>query len=234
MIEEAAGTRMYESKRASAQRTIEKKDSKLKEIEVVSWTLSNVEWRTIIGGGHAHLPVYIPDSWWRDHANSKEVEGWTIILSRVSEGDEGGGVFVSTQCCFPVRSSRGKLWHKVIYVEPLITCSLTPPFSLCLSLSLSLSLSNSCSYTTHTLCTWYPHWQQTRQQSSTELEEMKLGVEKLKEQITEADETIAEIAASIAELEKKKSKVCWYSNLCKACVHASLGYALYRSHKDQF
>ena len=36
MIEEAAGTRMYESKRASAQRTIEKKDSKLKEIEVVS------------------------------------------------------------------------------------------------------------------------------------------------------------------------------------------------------
>ena len=39
MIEEAAGTRMYESKRASAQRTIEKKDSKLKEIEVVSLEL---------------------------------------------------------------------------------------------------------------------------------------------------------------------------------------------------
>ena len=36
MIEEAAGTRMYESKRTSAQRTIEKKDSKLREIEVVS------------------------------------------------------------------------------------------------------------------------------------------------------------------------------------------------------
>lgn len=35
MIEEAAGTRMYESKRASAQKTIEKKDNKLKEIEVV-------------------------------------------------------------------------------------------------------------------------------------------------------------------------------------------------------
>ena len=43
MIEEAAGTRMYESKRASAQRTIEKKDSKLKEIEVVkSQTPSNL------------------------------------------------------------------------------------------------------------------------------------------------------------------------------------------------
>ena len=35
MIEEAAGTRMYESKRAAAQKTIEKKDSKLKEIETV-------------------------------------------------------------------------------------------------------------------------------------------------------------------------------------------------------
>lgn len=35
MIEEAAGTRMYESKKLSAQRTIEKKDSKLQEIETV-------------------------------------------------------------------------------------------------------------------------------------------------------------------------------------------------------
>ena len=37
MIEEAAGTRMYESKKVSAQKTIEKKDAKLKEIEVVSY-----------------------------------------------------------------------------------------------------------------------------------------------------------------------------------------------------
>lgn len=36
MIEEAAGTRMYESKRISAQKTIEKKASKLKEINTVS------------------------------------------------------------------------------------------------------------------------------------------------------------------------------------------------------
>lgn len=36
MIEEAAGTRMYESKKLSAQKTIEKKASKLKEIETVS------------------------------------------------------------------------------------------------------------------------------------------------------------------------------------------------------
>ena len=35
MIEEAAGTRMYENKKASAQKTIEKKDAKLKEIDSV-------------------------------------------------------------------------------------------------------------------------------------------------------------------------------------------------------
>lgn len=35
MIEEAAGTMMYESKKQQAQRTIEKKDSKLKEINDV-------------------------------------------------------------------------------------------------------------------------------------------------------------------------------------------------------
>ena len=49
--------------------------------------------------------------------------------------------------------------------------------------------------------------QQTRQQSSTELEEMKVGVEELKERIVEADKAIAEITASMAELEKQKSKV---------------------------
>ena len=38
MIEEAAGTRMYESKRTAAQKTIGKKDAKLKEIETVSVT----------------------------------------------------------------------------------------------------------------------------------------------------------------------------------------------------
>ncbi|XP_033121328.1 structural maintenance of chromosomes protein 2-like [Anneissia japonica] len=35
MIEEAAGTRMYENKKAAAQKTIEKKDAKLKEIESI-------------------------------------------------------------------------------------------------------------------------------------------------------------------------------------------------------
>ncbi|XP_053395327.1 structural maintenance of chromosomes protein 2-like [Mercenaria mercenaria] len=35
MIEEAAGTRLYESKKEAAQRTIEKKDAKLKEIDTV-------------------------------------------------------------------------------------------------------------------------------------------------------------------------------------------------------
>jgi hypothetical protein len=35
MIEEAAGTRLYESKKEAAQKTIEKKDAKLKEIDNV-------------------------------------------------------------------------------------------------------------------------------------------------------------------------------------------------------
>ena len=36
MIEEAVGTRLYESKKETAQKTIEKKDAKLKEIDTVS------------------------------------------------------------------------------------------------------------------------------------------------------------------------------------------------------
>lgn len=40
MIEEAAGTRLYESKKEAAQKTIEKKDAKMKEIDSVS--LNNV------------------------------------------------------------------------------------------------------------------------------------------------------------------------------------------------
>ena len=40
MIEEAAGTRMYESKKMSAQKTIERKDTKLREIETVSDPIS--------------------------------------------------------------------------------------------------------------------------------------------------------------------------------------------------
>lgn len=40
MIEEAAGTRMYENKKEAALKTIEKKDSKLKEINDV-WISSN-------------------------------------------------------------------------------------------------------------------------------------------------------------------------------------------------
>ena len=36
MIEEAAGTRMYESKKMSAQKTIVKKEAKLQDIQTVS------------------------------------------------------------------------------------------------------------------------------------------------------------------------------------------------------
>jgi len=36
MIEEAAGTRLYESKRENAEKMMEKKESKLREIDTVS------------------------------------------------------------------------------------------------------------------------------------------------------------------------------------------------------
>ena len=47
MIEEAAGTRMYESKKMSAQKTIERKDTKLHEIETVSVDYKNLYFSTL-------------------------------------------------------------------------------------------------------------------------------------------------------------------------------------------
>ena len=55
MLEEAAGTRMYESKKSSAQKTIEKKDNKLKEIEVVRRKHSELVW--IMSGCHLEYCV---------------------------------------------------------------------------------------------------------------------------------------------------------------------------------
>lgn len=46
MIEEAAGTRMYEAKKAGAQKIIEKKDAKLKEIETVCCFCDNMKGTT--------------------------------------------------------------------------------------------------------------------------------------------------------------------------------------------
>ena len=40
MIEEAAGTRLYETKKEAAQKTIEKKDAKLREIDTVCGFIS--------------------------------------------------------------------------------------------------------------------------------------------------------------------------------------------------
>lgn len=42
MIEEAAGTRMYETKKQQAEKTIEKKDAKLKELNDVSSYILNI------------------------------------------------------------------------------------------------------------------------------------------------------------------------------------------------
>lgn len=50
MIEEAAGTRLYESKKEAAQRTIEKKDAKLREIDMVhnDWLKLFVDWFLLV------------------------------------------------------------------------------------------------------------------------------------------------------------------------------------------
>ena len=52
MIEEAAGTRLYESKKEAAQRTIEKKDAKLREIDTVS-----LSWTALLSfyAGYVHI-----------------------------------------------------------------------------------------------------------------------------------------------------------------------------------
>ena len=47
MIEEAAGTRLYESKKQAAIKTMEKKETKLTEIESVSWSATWVVYSEI-------------------------------------------------------------------------------------------------------------------------------------------------------------------------------------------
>lgn len=51
MIEEAAGTRMYECKKLAAQKTIEKKEAKLKEICTVLtlWLLDPIFMFVLLG-----------------------------------------------------------------------------------------------------------------------------------------------------------------------------------------
>ena len=56
MIEEAAGTRMYESKKASAQKTIVKKESKLQEIQTVS--CAHTHTHTEHWGKNVHIVYY--------------------------------------------------------------------------------------------------------------------------------------------------------------------------------
>ena len=52
----------------------------------------------------------------------------------------------------------------------------------------------------------HPHTpsQESRNQSSTELEEMKRGVEELRSKMAEANEAIVEISSAIADLERKR------------------------------
>lgn len=75
MVEEAAGTRMYEAKKQAAQKTIEKKDAKLRELNdvgILFTTLVFLEVMVDWGLGkmrfHLHFrPVYGGFTIWRKH-----------------------------------------------------------------------------------------------------------------------------------------------------------------------
>lgn len=125
MIEEAAGTRMYESKRSSAQKTIEKKDTKLREIEVIL---------------------------------DEEI---SPTLRKLKEE----------------RSSYLEYQKVMREVEHLTRLNIAFQFVQA---------------------------EESRNQSSTELEEMKRGVEELRSKMAEANEAIVEISSAIADLERKR------------------------------
>ena len=56
MIEEAAGTRLYESKKESAEKTIAKKDAKLNEIDRVC-SMVEEAYICVLPSGHTYLLV---------------------------------------------------------------------------------------------------------------------------------------------------------------------------------
>lgn len=56
MVEEAAGTSMYESKRDQTNKLIEKKDAKLNEMDAVSESFSTIYWYR---HRHQHYTKYV-------------------------------------------------------------------------------------------------------------------------------------------------------------------------------
>ena len=59
MIEEAAGTRMYESKKQQAIKTMEKKQSKLTEIDnVYNWLFYDYHLRSLLSSLNNNLKLY--------------------------------------------------------------------------------------------------------------------------------------------------------------------------------
>ena len=70
MVEEAAGTKLYESKKASAEKTIGKKDSKLNEIEKVG------NKRTCMSDLCLNS-LFFSDFTRRNHSQFKEAQGGT-------------------------------------------------------------------------------------------------------------------------------------------------------------
>lgn len=93
MIEEAAGTMMYESKKQQAQKTIEKKDSKLREINDVS--RKSIDLIKLI----MLLMVLCSDFKRGNHSNFDQVERRKEHLFGISEGSTRIGAFNQIVYC---------------------------------------------------------------------------------------------------------------------------------------
>lgn len=92
MIEEAAGTMMYESKKQQAQKTIEKKDSKLREItDVIKYWYWNFPFHEELVDIRAKWLV--SDIEWRDHAHFNQAQGGTKYVFGISKDPTRIGAF---------------------------------------------------------------------------------------------------------------------------------------------
>lgn len=83
MIEETAGTRMYEQKRQMAQKTIEKKDAKYRELHTVSSHSLNVH--TI------HAKRFLTDIYRRNQSEITKTTRRTRIVHRIPDNRTRSG-----------------------------------------------------------------------------------------------------------------------------------------------
>lgn len=89
MIEEAVGTMMFETKKQQAQRTIEKKDAKLREINDVTWTFAFSAINIL-----STIFQFFLDFKRGNHANFEKIERRAKHVLRIPENSKRVGTFV--------------------------------------------------------------------------------------------------------------------------------------------